>query len=868
MALHQAYFWTGRPCQDIAEAAAAIAEEAARTGTGRLGPPIEMDGPGPGASQAVTEDPAASGPAMVQDHTAGREEPGIPDVSDLVSGDHVIRDSHGEPWPFATIPWIPVIDEQGKAQKIPAMKAWQQTPLGMWQKPDIYTDPDMPDEENASGLKWRVQPGRGAWRPDWEEGWVCNRDTGLWVVDVDAPEHFWRLAENGAFAVPGTRAQSTGRVGGGIHLLFDGRRLPEKYWKQGGLGYPTWGDLKCAGFVAAEGARHPFGPIYARHPDWPAELVEPPLDFADWIMAQRREWKDSLKDQGKGGGGAAGRPNVASMTGENRNIRLCSLRGILFNKVPEMDDDEICDALLAANEEFAEPLTAGEMQDTVLLPKPGWVRHPALDKPEPLTDSATPWLPKDPAVTITGLDSDGRVPLDGDVKKDNSPRDVLRLAWAVALGHASPHVAVLGRDLVVVSGGEQASLDIGLLDPIRLRQLCAGSDLTYIHHVKTVKLDDDSEVLEEWDEPALPSLQLCRTALADPAIRLYRPVLAAITKVPVLKPDGTLLEAQGVDQATSMVYWPDLPFGDIPAAPGRSEVGAAKHFIIGELLADFPWSSPADKAGTLAMLLTSYLQPFAEFLSPLFVITAPKSGSGKTTLVRIMQETVGAAFRSWVSDEAEVRKALTACLMDPDQVILFDDIANTDTVASATLASALTKRQWDDRVLGVSKNFRGTKNRTWALTSNNVKLGGDIPSRSVLIDLNPGATDSKKRPVTSFALGDLDVWIGQQENQVRVVRALLTLITAWADHGRPRSGVHHRFAEWAAVVGGVLEYHGVDGFLANQAKIDEHVHADDSLAEFLARWFSLYGSEPQQITKVRGSLGTEPELGASCDSDR
>ena len=84
--------------------------------------------------------------------------------------------------------------------------------------------------------------------------------------------------------------------------------------------------------------------------------------------------------------------------------------------------------------------SSGELEDFV-FEEPGqvWV------KPYPLTDPATPWLAKDPKTAVTGLDPDGRVQLEGDVKKDNSSRDVLRLSWAVALGYASPHIAVRGR---------------------------------------------------------------------------------------------------------------------------------------------------------------------------------------------------------------------------------------------------------------------------------------------------------------------------------------------------------------------------------------------------------------------------------------
>jgi hypothetical protein len=82
--------------------------------------------------------------------------------------------------------------------------------------------------------------GRGAWRPDWEEGWLTNRRTGLWVVDIDDPALFEAAIERARIAIPQTRCQSTGRVGGGLHMLFDGRNLPEEYWRQGGLGGPPW----------------------------------------------------------------------------------------------------------------------------------------------------------------------------------------------------------------------------------------------------------------------------------------------------------------------------------------------------------------------------------------------------------------------------------------------------------------------------------------------------------------------------------------------------------------------------------------------------------------------------------------------------
>ena len=289
-------------------------------------------------------------------------------------GDGIIPcDSDGVEWPFTWMPWVGVIDDAGKAQKVPVRPEWQLTPVGTWQVPDTYFDRKTPNDDLEFGGPWKqlVRSGRGKWRDDWQEGWVCNQRTGLWVVDVDNPENFRRRMEELGIEPPVTWSQTTGRIGGGTHYLFDGRSLPEQYWRQGPLGDPCWGDLKCNGFIAAVGSKHPRGPLYSWILASDNILVKPSLEFADAIMDERGRYK---KTEGQGGGGGAtGRRNAFSATGENRNNTLISLRGTLFNL--GYSDDEIREMLIARNEQFIEPLGMREMEDTVLRPKPNFVRH-------------------------------------------------------------------------------------------------------------------------------------------------------------------------------------------------------------------------------------------------------------------------------------------------------------------------------------------------------------------------------------------------------------------------------------------------------------------------------------------------------------
>ena len=64
-------------------------------------------------------------------------------------------DSDGVAWEFAWMPWVGVIDEQGKAQKVPVRREWQLTLPGQWQVPDRHADRSRPSEEpDTSVPRW------------------------------------------------------------------------------------------------------------------------------------------------------------------------------------------------------------------------------------------------------------------------------------------------------------------------------------------------------------------------------------------------------------------------------------------------------------------------------------------------------------------------------------------------------------------------------------------------------------------------------------------------------------------------------------------------------------------------------------------
>lgn len=365
-------------------------------------------------------------------------------------------------------------------------------------------------------------------------------------------------------------------------------------------------------------------------------------------------------------------------------------------------------------------------------------------------------------------------------------------------------------------------------------------------------------VVKAIEQPTAPPRELIEDVLALgrwPGL----PPLEAVTEVPVLRPDGSVLDAPGYDPATRLVYVPPpaLVLPKVPIIPADGEIEAARALLL-DLVADFPFVNAAARANTLALLMTPVLRPAIRGQVPLALIDKPKRGTGASLVAFIVQIiAVGKATDLMVAahDDEEWRKKITAALINGTTVMFFDNVEHV--LSSPSLAAALTAPEWSDRILGKSEMAKALPQRaTWMATGNNLRVGGDLARRCYWIRLDAGVA----RPWQREGFRYPDILDHVLKNRGRVLAAILTLARAWFAAGCPRAKVPKLggFDGWAATVGGVLAHVGIEHFLANLDDLYAEVDEDEVAWEgFIAAWRAHY--DDKAVTVAELAEGLKPE---------
>jgi hypothetical protein len=253
--------------------------------------------------------------------------------------------------------------------------------------------------------------------------------------------------------------------------------------------------------------------------------------------------------------------------------------------------------------------------------------------------------------------------------------------------------------------------------------------------------------------------------------------LRGIITAPTLRRDGSLLDKPGFDDATGLLLKPGA-WPKVTEQPTRADVEAAWK-TLWLPYAEFPYVSNDDRAVAMAAILTAIVRRTLP-LAPAFSFDAPTPSSGKTLLASCVCELCGGEHAILgEADEEEIRKALTAVLLDGAPAMLFDNVVGA--FKSSTMQAFLTSERFAARVLGASKLAKMPSNVFMAISGNNFLPVGDLWRRILTCRIDPRTEAAHLRTFKLDALQHV------RTHRQEMIAAGLTLLRAFIAAGSPRS---------------------------------------------------------------------------------
>ena len=332
-----------------------------------------------------------------------------------------------------------------------------------------------------------------------------------------------------------------------------------------------------------------------------------------------------------------------------------------------------------------------------------------------------------------------------------------------------------------------------------------------------------------WASPAVESRK------SWPKIRY----LEAVVESPVLRPDGTVLDKRGYDDATGLLYMPNTRYPIAPSASTREEAQRAVADLL-DVVVDFPFKTAAHRAAWLAGVLTPLARYAFRGPSPLFLMDANVRGAGKSLLADVTGEIIGGRAMPRTPqalDETEEVKRITAIALEGDRVVLIDNI--NKPLGSGALDTVLTGTVWSERILGKSEKVSLPLLTVWYATGNNITFKGDTARRCLHIRLDSDLEKPETRD--GFKHPDLLDWV--HANRPRLVTSALTVLRGYCVAGKPSMGLKSwgSFEGWSALVRNALVWAGLPDPGDTRAELDEVDTDSNVLADLISGWEELPG---------------------------
>lgn len=321
--------------------------------------------------------------------------------------------------------------------------------------------------------------------------------------------------------------------------------------------------------------------------------------------------------------------------------------------------------------------------------------------------------------------------------------------------------------------------------------------------------------------------------------------LKGVTGTPILRADGSVLDTQGYDSGSQLLYKPDSPDLRVPWVsdnPTNAEIMEARK-LLEYMVADFSFTNDNQRATYLGALMLPFLRALIPPPYKLVAIDAHSPGSGKTMLAELLRVVhhgkrggvVGGSFISEFPKGEELKKWATSVLMSgAGGVVHVDNVKST--IGGGQIEGLLTSASYGGRVLGVNEEVKVVNDRLWVVTGNNIQIGGDMARRVLWVRIDPGMEHPERRAPSTFQEKDLVGWVAA--NRGRLIWSVLTLARAWYVGGAELAEAtsSDSFADATAIVQGILDHAGISGTFDPVEDREASSDEDDTADLLYALW--------------------------------
>lgn len=280
------------------------------------------------------------------------------------------------------------------------------------------------------------------------------------------------------------------------------------------------------------------------------------------------------------------------------------------------------------------------------------------------------------------------------------------------------------------------------------------------------------------------------------------PPLAGVIGCPTLRPDGSLLAAEGYDLATGLVLHNGVTMPPVSENPTRDDALRALK-AISSLLAEFPFADKASKAVALSMIVTPVLRG-AMAAAPMHLVNAPQPGTGKSYLADVASAIATGERCAVISvgpNAEETEKRLVGAALAGHPIIALDncrELLQGDFLCQVTERPMLQLRR-----LGSSDQIRVANTFTTFANGNNATVADDLVRRTIqaLLDANMESPETRVFKANPLAM--------IRQNRGHYIAACLTICRAYIAEGSPhRLPPLESYEQWSDRVRSALVWLG------------------------------------------------------------